>query len=694
MAKALEFLELDFNDPNEAFIALNFSSVDFRELGKSKGSFSKTLIMPSTKKNDSFFGMSFDVSSEGFFDPLIKVPIRISEIEFYGVLQLKSIHILGGKPVSYSVNIFGDLSDWASLIGEGSIRGLKHHSEHILNAENIEASWDNTGVTGDYVYPLISYGNFLQDKSSTFNIDPAFWRPAFFALPLVRQIFKEAGYTFIDTGLRNTPLKNLILPFTSKEVELPNLEVIASVDRGGSLGQGSAFGVFAGSVHSLPNDTGSVLTHILPIVYEDEERDDEDLFSLLDQGNLSYSQYVAPSTDLYTFTVSAELLINPLDNRAFTDNLVGSFRIVLYVNNTIINLSQGTLVNDGGLLSINLQSNSDIQLNRDDTAAVFIEVTQQDNTFIGLLVNKSNISIKPKFSTLVSGAVLKHDKVIQNVKKIDLIRDIIKMGNFRILTDNQKKTVEFIQESDFLLTTPESWDDKVDASKVVDISLIQNQGAKELVWSHSNDPSDGFIADREDRNSIVWGSKSVELDSEYRKGSQNVYTSVFSTTIDHRGVNNLFMPVMSTQELKQDEPVVAGGFETNFDNRILIYDGLRAGSFIIDNEPKTQYPFAYHTTNDFSLRWDSEGDESIQLSSGLTIRLFGGGLVTRYYQNAIKRLNKSRLYTGWFFLSELDIINLDFRKPKIINGVHYYLNKVTDYKVNANQPTKVELISR
>ncbi len=68
MAKALEFLELDFFDPKKVLMAVSYGSVDFREIGKRKGTFSKTIKMPATKRNDAFFGYSFEVSSEGNFD--------------------------------------------------------------------------------------------------------------------------------------------------------------------------------------------------------------------------------------------------------------------------------------------------------------------------------------------------------------------------------------------------------------------------------------------------------------------------------------------------------------------------------------------------------------------------------------------------------------------------------------------------
>lgn len=685
MGKSLEFLDLDFFDPNDAIIAITYSSVDFRDLGSNRGSYSKTIKMPSTKVNDVFFGMSFEVQSEGLFDPLIKVPIQITEIEFYGVLQLQSVQTLAGKPITYTVNILGDLSDWASLIGEGSIKDLKHHTSHVLNEETISESWNNTGLTGDYVYPMISYGNFLQDVDSDFNIEVAFWRPAFFTLPLIRQTFKEIGYTFIDSGIKKTPLVNEILPFTSKDVELEAIAVEANNTTANTYELGGVLTSTVSASHSLQ--------------FNNEVSD------VLNSFNNSIGRYVVPSTG------DIEVEVNFVATLRMTSVLIGGAILATPIVNMrveAVNISTGNSVvitdsvtaTGSNTFFFSLSGKATFPQLENDIIDIklIVEYIAGLKVITSIDIGDMDVKIVPRTSVLATGSVIGHSGALQNIKKIDLIRDVLRKGNFRIVTNVKNKTVEFVQEADFLLTQAEDWSSKVDESKPAEIALIQNQGAKELEWSYVNDSSDSFIADKEGKIDTEWGRKRISLESEYRKGSQTVYTSVFSSTIDHRGIGSLFMPVMSTQEPEQDEPVVGGVFETNFDNRVLIYHGLRNGNFVIDGKPKTQYPYSYFTTHEFSLRWDSEGDEAgktqIILSNGLDVVFFGNGLIDRYYQNSIKRLNKSKMYTGYFWLTDLDISNLNFRKAKIINGVHYYLNNVIDYELNTNQPTMVELISR
>ena len=688
MAKSLEFLELDFFDPKELLVAVTYGSVDYRDIGKRKGTFSKTIKMPSTKVNDAFFGYSFDVSNEGNFDNKIRVPITINEIGFNGTLQLKSVEILNNKPLSYSVNIFSDLADWVSLIGEGTLRSLKHHTSHILSRDSIKNSWSTNGLTSDYVYPMIGYGNFLQDLPSTYDIDIAFWRPAFYSLPLIRQIFKEAGYTFIDDGVKDSKFRDHILPFTSKEVDLPSLDVEA---------KNTAFPV-------LTRPTSSIKYHIFSAnVYRETVRyvpfNYAFALEVADNGNLfsGTSIFTAPSNDLYDFNFLADLLVISGNLKTIGGNnreKFGDVRITLNKVSTgeavatiVQPIDYGSFAGSSGGKTDNIFMSGAVSVNlvKDESYRFVFNALQEPKTNLTVFINSTSIKIHPRLSTLVDGTEIEHAKFVQNIKKIDFLSDFIKQGNFRIITDNQNKTVQFVEEGKFLLQDSEDWSDKVDQSKPTVINHIQNEGAKELVWSYSNDETDSFIKDYTDRFDIEWATRKIELDSEYKKGVKTIHKSIFSSSIDGYGLG-LKMPIMSTQEIKQGEPVERGDFETNFENRCLIYGGLRDGNFVIDGEAQSEYPYCYFVDEDFSLQWDNTGD----FFEGAT----DIGLVDRYYSGSVRRLENSKLTSVWLNLNELDITNLSFRKVKIINGVHYYLNLVEDYLVNNGQPTRVELISK
>lgn len=679
MAQKVEFLELDFYDSNESLIALSFGSIDFRNISKRKGTFSKTIEMPSTKVNDSFFGMAFDPSNVGYFDDRIRVPIIITEIEFSGTLQLKSVNLIRNKPVSYSVNIFSDLADWASLIGEGSVRDLKHHSEHILSGNIIVDSWSNTGSNSDYVYPLINYGNFLQGKSNTFDVSTHLWRPSFFVLPLIRQIFGEVGFKFVDKGYIGAGLENYMLPFTSKEVKIDNLTVLASVTHTSDF--------------YYDNDSSNEITrfHTFGFNYKSDGLLSE---SYQDRRGV----FTPPASGTYEIVITKRVAMHITSREGLNDRINGSVSIVFIPEDGVgeiytITNEQDYLSHSGqstqpvleGAISIHLDKNKAYRtavrfnMNKKTSASAIFDAGSTDGFGDGEIV------ITARASSLIEGSLIDHARFIPNVKKIDLINDVISKGNFRIETDSHSKTVEFITEDKFLTSEIVDLTDKIDHSKASKITHIQNIGSKELSWGYSNDSGDGFINDLSDRLEVDWATRKIVLESEYRKGASTVFRSVFSSTVDGTSLG-LKVPVMSTQEIVQGEEIEEGEFATNFENRCLIYGGLKTGRIIVDGVQKYQYPYCFFVGDDISLQYNNLSD----FFTGST----DIGLIDRFYQKTIGKLNDSKMLSTWVYLNELDIANLSFRKTISINGVQYYLNLVDDYIINGKQSTRLELISK
>tara|TARA_R110001599_G_scaffold181131_1_gene373846 strand:+ start:30 stop:3116 length:3087 start_codon:yes stop_codon:yes gene_type:complete len=69
------------------------------------------------------------------------------------------------------------------------------------------------------------------------------------------------------------------------------------------------------------------------------------------------------------------------------------------------------------------------------------------------------------------------------------------------------------------------------------------------------------------------------------------------------------------------------------------------------------------------------------------------GLYDTYYRTMIESLKRNpRIRTEYITLKISDIINLDFSKLIYIDGCYWRINKISDFKPNKNESTKVELI--
>jgi len=713
----LDLFDLDHNDPDKISIPLNFSSVDYRDIGSRKGSFSRTIKLPSTKSNDAFFGLSFEVTNEGLFNDKIKIPITINEIEFFGFMQLNGVSISKGKTDSYSINIFSDLVDWTALIGVSSIRDLNHYGNHVYSIDNIEDSWDNTPLDSEYVYPLIDYGNYLNNsppvtseivlnedsvagfdnvltvENNNIHTNLQDWYPAFFVYPIIKEIFKEIGYKFTGEFIKDDNLVNLILPFVGEQFTARSSNVDISQDtlvrQELDDDPQSLYGIFGGTVDK---------TFYAVLKMADVENDPGERY------NPSTGQYIAKDTGRYDIQVRVEFdLINSAvvfeptaKTVVYIQKVAVDGTVTKYEFPDTIDLVQVHLGNASPIMAGSVS----IDLKEGDSFKLYVKTYRKDAFFFDFRMI-TGLYIIDSILTEVVGGVIEHKEVIQDIKKLDLLKEVISLGNYRIVTDTKSKTVDFVPEDKFFRNSPKDWTYKKDNSKKIDISLIRNDGSKILIWDYNNDTTDTLLEVASvDNRELTLGREEIDLESEHRSGVQNVHKSIFSSTITGRTLG-LNMPKMKKEP---DQGVInkienravtgypvgsldTGKKNTNFANRILLWGGLRTGVFFNDGSEKTEYPFSFFTSG-ITL---SYGNSFSGVGRGVSV---SRGIVTENYTQTIKRLNESKMYKGFFWLDVYDITTLDFGRPIIVDDVQYYINKVIDYRVGANKPTLVELISR
>tara|TARA_Y100000356_G_scaffold67856_1_gene55653 strand:- start:3600 stop:6938 length:3339 start_codon:yes stop_codon:yes gene_type:complete len=170
--------ELDLQSAPQIFA--NYNWLDIKEPDKRKSSFSQTIKIPFTERNNKFFESWFDVNSDILvFDAYKKFPAIIfvdSVPQLQGFLQLKSIYV---NARMYEVVVFGNSADLFSdvkgkyledvftteLEGTPGTFVTDTSLDHTLTRENVINSWQN-GLTTinsvqdkDVMYPVIDYGH-------------------------------------------------------------------------------------------------------------------------------------------------------------------------------------------------------------------------------------------------------------------------------------------------------------------------------------------------------------------------------------------------------------------------------------------------------------------------------------------------------------------------------------------------------
>jgi hypothetical protein len=209
-------------------IPLTFNVANFKDISQTKGSFSKTIVVPETTNNRAVFNNITDLNSQSTFNPNLRNRAYVlvdSICVFDGYFQLSSFQIDNfNYKNSLSLYLTSDTSDFYTVIGEDFIDAMDFSRyNHLYSYNNIVSSWDNNWASG-YYYPLIDYGKdwSIADingsaTNSYVSLDQMY--PAVYARTIFDKIFNEAGFQYKSYSLTNiVPFNDLVIPFNGKDI--------------------------------------------------------------------------------------------------------------------------------------------------------------------------------------------------------------------------------------------------------------------------------------------------------------------------------------------------------------------------------------------------------------------------------------------------------------------------------------------
>jgi hypothetical protein len=182
------------------------------DIGAVPGTFTRTITLPGTKKNNAFFEEYYDISvyDPDTFNANQKVAAYLDFGSIYlvnGYLQLTKVNIYENKFVdSYEVNIFGAISNFSVETNRLYLDELDNLSvyNHTSSYDAITGSWAGQLFNGDIVYPMADYGKRLQFSNQDFiGIDDnedaltvADYKPAMRLKAIWNGIFQKVGFTY------------------------------------------------------------------------------------------------------------------------------------------------------------------------------------------------------------------------------------------------------------------------------------------------------------------------------------------------------------------------------------------------------------------------------------------------------------------------------------------------------------------
>jgi hypothetical protein len=673
-------------------VEFTFSVADVSDIERRNTSYSKTLTLPSTAKNQQLFGNIFDISvSNDYivgdvnigqnFNPAkqAQAQIFLDNVKIFdGVLRMMKINSKSGDIV-YEVNMFGRLRDILHELGDKTLADLDFDDyDHVWNRTNIEASWSRTDwVDGasNYVYPLVDYG-YSTDGNVTFPITN--FKPAVFVSEILKRIFAEANFQVTAPIFSSVYFRKLLLITAEKSI----------------------------------TKESTTLLHQTPVLYQQETTTTPSFTRLLNFSSTLASGFTIQNSgtrfrwnktqNLNTgLTLDLRLSFESLES--FTNN---QWTISVLKNGSQILSStrNAQLISAGQFYFWTVEISGGIDLAFDDYFE--IRLTGQALQGVGDNPNiQTEVVVAPIGSfkigntvpvavELEQGDTMKIEYTLpKSLKQRDFLKSIISMYNLYVTQDRLRTNVlEIIPYNEFYRTFKDQaldWSDKLDQSKEISITPLSELSAKEYRLTFDDD-SDYWSTSYKTKFNEAYGESRTIIDNDFILDTKTVKV-VFSPPVMREQVAGQIMIHLYKVENGVKIP-------DNFKPRIAYWKPqiscpnwkIRyAGNVDVTY---TAYPYAGHLDDPIAPNTDVlfANPREVYFSIGVYP---GVNLYKEYYEGLITSIGdrNSRLLEGYFYLTPTDIMNLDFRTIVKV-GVHFFqLEKVDKFNPIANNLCYVSL---
>ena len=672
-------------------VEFTFSVADISDIERRNTSFSKTLTLPSTSRNQQLFGNIFDISVANDiiaganilsnFNPAkqAQAQIFLDNVKIFdGVLRMSKIVNREGD-ITYEVNMFGRLRDILDALGDKTLADLNFDAyDHTYNQANIEASWARTQwVSGaqNYVYPLVDYGY----SANGINYPLKNFKPAVFITEILKGIFSEAGFTITAPIFESFFFKKLILLTAEKNI---TREVLNLLDQRTNL--------LTQNVTSTPNFSQLLVFNSVSAPS----------FTISNGG----TRFTYNKTQGLNTGINLNLSLSLTSLATFTKNL---WTVQILKNGTEI-LSESetvTIVPLGGTYTYNFAISGGITLAFGEYFEVRLTATAVggagynaniQNTLTvapgGVLKIGSTI---PVAVDVVEGDTMKINYTMpKSMKQRDFLKSIISMYNLYITQDKlQTNILEIIPYNEFFKTFKNEaldWSDKLDVSQEVVITPLSELSAKEYRLMFDDD-SDYWSQSYKTKFNEGYGEKREVIPNDFVTETKSVKV-VFAPPVLREEVAGRVMVHLYKVENNVKIP-------DNFKPRIVFFAPQTpcpttwqiqyASGAVTYNS----YPYAGHVNSLTDPAFDQLFSYPKEVYFSIGAYPENSNLYTEYYDNLISSIGdrNSRLLEGYFYLTPTDISNLDFRTIIKVGNHFFQLQKVDKYNPIANGLSYVSL---
>lgn len=684
----IEGQQLDITEDISALFT--YAVDDIRDFGSRDTNFSKTINLPGSSLNNRLFGHAFEFAAYTPTNPSLanvgsnfnaaraaKCVVLQDGIQiFKGVIRLLEM-VYNGAFLEYQCAVFGELGGLMARLGNKLLTDLDFSAYDMpWNVSNIAASWSTAGAGTGVYFPLIDYGAVSTDKLD-FQFQAL--RPALFVKEYTEKIFAAAGYTY-DCPLFTTNLfKRLVIPHNEDKVYkaaflLLNRTITASVSGFlfrsliGTPALSNTVPFPAGLMDNFSTNTGSTIFTYVP--------------SVAAGGKLSYS--VGGLVKGGANKVTARFKVK-----------VGA----TYVREHDILLTGGNIA---AVIPFNFSGTVDITLNGGDTVQLDAVAIETANERFEVELKAGYIKFEAngaQFAPASYGDTLKMTYMIpKNVLQKEFLSSIVKMFNLYIIEDaNKSRHLNIYPYPDFYnFGQVLNWTQKLDRSKEIKLKPLSEINARyfNFLYEKDNDYLNELY-----RNNQGEGYGDRVFDAGATQGLDFVK--------DKKDVKLIFAgsPLKGNAGLDKYYTLIckiSGAIEEPIGSKIRIlqakYITGRTSWKILNGTTTlgtyTVYGYAGHLDDPTTPAADINFGAPKLVFMPFTAAYPAANLFNAYYSAYMAEIcdKDSKLLTCYMDLTGVDIYNLDFRKPALIDGVLWRLNKVIDFDTATRGVTKCELL--
>lgn len=685
---------------DEEPIALTLQVNNIAELKDRQASFSNTIKIPLTAKNKIILGNP-DVAGSNSVKPY-----RLPHTTFIqnGIIVLPSAVSYLDQTEGNFVNLilFSGILDFFNIIKEKKLSDLDLSDlDHVWDAQTAVNLNANGGTVNNCIYPLIQTGTVSEidnpydlyfnngkyyndggfaQKSETFGIQ--FQTPSVYFKLIVDRIFLEAGYE--KSGLIFTDsLYNIMAVHANRPLELTKkfiddrssivgtTEVIyKSISGFGENGNWGPFVFPFNNEQLITYYNNRLITGTVKTGYKDG---DLDCFN-----NLQY-KYVAKGS----YTISIEVVI-PVNMNMKTGR--SELKIILYKNGSeVSNKPLNTGATAGNVTEdfqiIRLDTFKDV-CNLGDEYWVTFEVNDLINglaTYDLTVPHFTNGNLTAEncyfkitvLSEINIGMKLPIAQLLPDMTQSEFIKAWAQMFGIIFQADTLTNTMQCVQFKEIPKSEVIDWSKKLDLNKRIDVKFrFDDYGqtnnlkyAKEEEGEKEGIGNDSFLINDE---TLEKTKDVIELPFQ-ASGPATIFSDILTVNVPIY-VAKTGIPI--TYDKKDVGPRI---FAIKKKAHTIIYtDGLNDEILTFE---EVVHPVAY---------FDEVGQER-SLS-------FESDLKPNNYTELIEALNKCKIIRASFYLTEMDIQNLDFFKQIYVEyfNLMFYVNVVEQYV--EGRSTLVELV--